>query len=432
MRLAHLLVAISVISHVSMNHALSQTSQSDSLKELSRRLDILTEEIEKAKLGEVAERTYESRYGMGPAASQVYHLKKAGVSLAGYGEVVYENYADETDAGAASNRKDQIDFVRQVVYTGFRFNDRLLFNAEIEFEHAKTGSGSPGEVSVEFGYVEAGLTNNLSVRAGMLLIPIGIINELHEPPTFFGALRPETERQVIPATWRANGGGIVAETGQGLGLKLYMVEGLNAQRFAASGIRSGRQNGAQAVAEDLAFTGQVYYGGVAGLNVGGSFFSGKSGQGLEDSTGAEIGARTTVLSAHGMYSWRGLTLRALYARVSIDEVLALNSELALTGNKSIGETQEGYYLTVAYDVLPLFKSGTTAAVLPFVQYEKLNTQKDVPAGFSLDKALERTNLTFGVSYKPHPNVAFKADLINRDNEANTAVDQFNVGATYLF
>ena len=155
-----------------------------------------------------------------------------------------------------------------------------------------------------------------------------------------------------------------------------------------------------------------------GLNVSASFYTGNSGQGLADSSANAIDARTTLFSVQGTYTYKGLWLRGLYARSSIDEVEQLNTALNLSGSGSIGDNQEGYYVVAAYDVLQHLLPGRRAALLPFVQYEKVNTQKEVPTGFSLNPARERTNLTLGLSYKPHPNIAFKADYINRDNEAS--------------
>ncbi|MGH7452380.1 MAG: hypothetical protein ACRENG_13620, partial [bacterium] len=144
--------------------AQAQTAQQDTLRELMRRIDILAEEIEKSKLGEVAERKYESRYGMGPAASQVYRLKKTGVSIAGYGEVTYQNFAKETDSDQPSGKTDNIDYLRHVIYVGFKFNDRFLFNSELEIEHGSTGEGDEekGEVAMEFGYLDAQLSSALT------------------------------------------------------------------------------------------------------------------------------------------------------------------------------------------------------------------------------------------------------------------------------
>jgi hypothetical protein len=369
---------------------------------------------------------------MGPAASRVYHLTKTGVSIAGYGEVVYNNFSKEKDDGTASGRTDQIDFLRHITYFGFRFNDWLLFNSEIEFEHAKTGSGSPGEVSVEFGYIEAAINSALNLRAGMVLVPVGIINEFHEPPTFHGSLRPETEQQIIPTTWRTNGLGLVGATKHGIGYKLYLVESLNAARFSSSGIRSGRQNGAQALAEDLAIAGRLNYTGITGLDIGGSFFVGNTAQALTDTSGNDIDARVSLFSVHFMFARKGLELRGLFAQSKISDVAALNGALGLSGSGSIGSKQNGYYFTAAYDVLPLLIQGTTHYLAPFVQYEKLDTQSRVPFGFARNPARERTNISFGLAYKPHPNIAFKIDYINRDDKSDTAVDQFNAAVNYLF
>ncbi len=409
-----------------------QPTKQDTLKELMRRLDLLTEEIEKTKLGAVANQEYESQYGMGPAASRIYQVEQSGVSVAGYGEMVYQNFSEDRDDGSASGATNQIDFLRSIVYFGYRFNEWLLFNSEIEFEHAKTAEGAEGEVAVEFGFIEAQLHPAINFRAGMLLMPVGIVNELHEPPTFHGSLRPEAERRIIPSTWRANGFGFVGATKTGIGYKLYVTESLDASRFSSNGIRSGRQNGSKAIAEDLAVTGRLNYTGIPGLDFGGSFFLGNTGQAMVDSTGSDIDASVTMFALHFTLERRGLELRGLFAQSTIDDVARLNGALGLSGSKSIGETQNGFYLTAAYDVLPLLMPGTTHSLAPFIQYEQFNTQDEVPTGFAKNPARERTNLSLGLRYKPHPNVAFKADYINRDNEGNTAVDQFNLAVNYLF
>ncbi|MCZ6819518.1 MAG: hypothetical protein O7G31_08510 [Calditrichaeota bacterium] len=397
-----------------------------------RRIDLLTEELEKTKLGGVAEAKYESRYGMGPAASRVYQLEKSGVSIAGYGEVIYENFSTEQDNGTPSGKANSFDFLRHVTYLGFRFNDWLLFNAEIEFEHAKTASGSPGSVSIEFGYIEAQLSPAFNIRAGMVLPPLGIINELHEPPTYHGVLRPETEQRIIPTTWRANGFGILGESSKGLAYKLFLTESLNAAKFSSNGIRGGRQNGAKAIAEDLGISGRLNYTGIPGLDFGGSFFLGNTGQTLVDSSGKNIDISLKLFSLHLIFARKGLELRGLYAQSHISDVAALNAALGLSGTGSVGETQHGFYVTAAYDILPLVARSSTHYLAPFIQYEKFDTQQDVPTGFSRNPMRERTNLTLGLTYKPHPNIALKMDYLNRDNKANTTVDQFNLAVTYLF
>jgi len=411
----------------------AQEVDAEILKELRRQIDILAEEIERLKLGEVVEPAYEAQRGLGPAASRVYTLKKPGVSLAGYGEVVYENFVKKRQDGQTANKLDQIDFLRNVVYVGFRFNDWILFNSEIEFEHGSTGKfdlrGRPiGSVSVEFGYVELMLSKAINIRAGMVLPPLGIINEKHEPSTFFGTLRPHVERLIIPSTWRTNGLGLYGELAPGLNYRAYIVEGLNAAGFSDSeGVRGGRQSGAKAVAENFALTGKLEYNGFAGALLGSSFYYGSSGQGATDWQG-EITAKTKILCLHGEYGWRSLELRALYAQVDLGDADRLSVLLART----IGSKMRGWYIVAAYDLMPLIAPGSGQAIAPFVQVEQFNTQAEVPSGTMANKANDRSILSMGLSYKPHPNIAFKFDYRQNRNQAKTGVNQWNLAVNYLF
>jgi hypothetical protein len=429
MRLAVLLLAVFCTSFFAA-HAEVQPRDSvsvqDSLRELSRKVEILTDEFEALRSGEAAVGPYEPQRGLGPAGGRVYQREKSGVSIAGYGEAVYENFSEMRDNNQAANKPDRVDFLRAVVYFGYRFNDWILFNSEIEFEHASTGKG--GEVSVEFGYLELMFSEAANLRAGMLLPPVGIVNEKHEPTTFFGTLRPQVERSIIPTTWRANGAGVYGTIVGGLGYRAYVVEGLNAAGFSdTDGIRGGRQNGAQALAENFAFTGRVEYDGLPGTVIAASVFTGNSGQGATDSLGT-ISAATTVVSAHAEFAWKGLEARALVAQTTIDDA----GRLSMLNGKTIGSRLFGWYFTAGYDLIPLFVPGSEHALLPYVQYEMFNTQEEVDNGFMADPANDRSILTVGLMYKPHPNVAFKADYRDNKNEAGTAIDQWNLAVNYLF
>lgn len=409
------------------------SQQPDSLAELQRQVDILTQEIEKIKLGEVAENRYEPQRGLGPAAAKVYSLKKSGVSLAGYGEAVYENYSTQREDGNASNKLDRVDFLRNILYVGFRFNDWILFNSEIEFEHGSTGKTdskgkSIGEVSVEFGYVELMFSRSLNLRAGMLLNPVGIVNEKHEPSTFFGTLRPNVDRVIIPSTWRANGIGFYGELAPSLDYRAYLVEGLDAASFSdASGIRGGRQSGAKALAEDLGLTGKLEYTGIPGSTLGGSFYYGKSGQGAKDSQGT-IDALTTLLSVHGEYAWKGFEFRGLYAKVDLDEA----DRVSKLAGKTVGSSMYGWYLSAGYDIIPRIVPGSSHYLAPYIQYERFNTHATVAAGYSPNPNYDQTVIVYGLSYKPHPNIAFKLDYWNNQNAARTGISQWNVALNYLF
>ena len=116
---------------------------------------------------------------------------------------------------------------------GYRFDDRFLFNAEIEIEHAN-------EISVEFAYVDYLLNDALTIRGGMVLVPLGLVNDFHEPTVFLGARRPQTERRIIPTTWRKNGVGVLGSAGP-IAYRAYLLNGLDATGFSAQGLRGGRQ-----------------------------------------------------------------------------------------------------------------------------------------------------------------------------------------------
>jgi hypothetical protein len=405
----------------------------DSLAEIRRQIEVLSEEIERLKLGSVSESAYHPVPGLGPAASKVYSLKKNGVSIAGYGEVVYENYRATRDDATMATTKDKVDVLRNIIYVGYRFSDLVVFNSEVEFEHGSTGKG--GEASVEFGYIDLLFSPRINLRAGLVLAPVGIVNEKHEPPTFFGTLRPNVERLIIPSTWRMNGAGLYGEAAEGWHYRVYVVEGLTMTKYtSADGIRGGRQSGASAVAEDLAMTGRVEYLGLEGATLGASFFTGNSGQGEKDSLGSAIAARTNVLSVHGELAWRGLELRALAARTTVDEAERVTGYLRWkTGSGPvIGSTMSGWYVSAGYDVMPHLLPGSIHALTPYVVFESTDTHAAIPSGSTRSASNDRSTLAVGLTWKPHPNVAFKADYRDNTNGAGTATDQWNLAVTYLY
>ena len=400
-----------------------------SAAELERRIDLLAAELEKLRLGEAATAAADAgQYGLGPAASKVYRKDK-GVSIGGYGELLYQGFDDRRDDGAASGRTDQADFLRGVLYVGYKFDDRWIFNSEIEYEHASTGKG--GEVSVEFAYLDYRHRPELGLRAGLLLVPMGLVNELHEPTTFLGARRPGVESSIIPTTWRDNGFGIFGEAGP-LTYRSYVVAGLDASKFTAAGIRGGRQKGARSKAEDFAWTGRVDYTAMPGLLAGVSAYFGGSGQGLKNAAGEEVGeVRTTLVEGHLEWKWRGLELRALAVRGTIDDVAALNRALGLTGNRSVGERQDGWYVQAGFDLFAR-RAGGRAALVPYARFEELDTQAEVPAGWLRNPANEQEILTLGLAWKPIPQLILKGDWQDVDNAAGSGVDQWNVALGYIF
>ena len=394
--------------------------------ELERKVEALTEEMTSKRAGISFGGPLESRWGLGPAASKVYGAEK-GVSLGGYGEVLLQSVASERDDGAPSGRRDTIDALRAILYFGYKFSDRIVFNSEIEFEHANTSE--TGEVEVEFMNVDFLIHDAFNVRAGMMLVPMGIINELHEPTTFWSARRPQVENVIIPTTWSENGFGFFGDKGP-VSYRAYVVAGLDATGFTAGrGLRGGRQKGSESIAEDLALAARVDFDPVPGLNFGLSGFFGDAGQDAK-LAGQEIDVSVALWDAHVSYQWRAFSFRALYAEGDVGGVTELNALLGLAGDDSIGSRIEGWYGEIGYDVLSHLDSNHE--LIPFVRYEQFDTQADVPAGFARDPASDRSIWTYGLAYKPHPQVIIKLDFQDIDNEAGTGIDQYNMAVGYSF
>ncbi len=400
-------------------------AQQAELQELRRRLEVLAEELERLRSGEAPEQELtEARrraLGLAPSAASVYR-RRHGLSIAGYGEMLYENYASANERGVRVVRPSQLDFLRLVLYSGYRFTDRFVFNSEIELEHAN-------EISVEFAFVDFVASDALTLRGGMVLVPMGLANEFHEPTVFVGARRTETETRLLPSTWRENGAGVLGAIGR-VSYRAYVVNGLNAAGFTAAGLRGGRQKGSRARADDLAFVGRLDITPTPGVFLGGSVYGGQSDQGQFTVDDRRLAVGTRIVELHAQVQARGFDLRGLYARARLDDVAGLNRALGLQGSQSIGEVLAGGYVQVGYDCFA--QTGRGVSLVPFYRFERVNTQARVPAGFASNPATNGTYQTFGVELKPLVQVVVKADYQRVSNRAGTGVSQFNVGLGYAF
>jgi hypothetical protein len=406
-------------------------AESARVQELEKQLEVLSQELERTRIGPAAQpAAAASVHGFGPAASKVYNVER-GVSIGGYGEVIYTDPSSRLDDGSPSDAAATLDLLRGVFYFGYKFNDRILFNSELEIEHATTGEGAEekGEVSLEFAYLDFRFREGVNVRAGLLLIPVGFLNERHEPPTYLGAKRPEVERLLLPSTWRENGAGIFGDLGP-VSYRVYLVAGLNAAGFTAEGIREGRQAGSQSLAEDLALTGRLDWTILPGLLVGASAFVGDSGQVLQTPTGDAIGGKIELWDVHAEWTWRGLQLRGVATETRIADAEEINVANGLAGDAGVGERIRGAYAEVGYDVLAPFE--LDQELIPYVRYEQFNTQEGVPTGFTANPANDRRVLTYGVAYKPIPQVVVKVDFLDDRDEAGTGLDEFHVALGFLF
>ncbi|MHB8874794.1 MAG: hypothetical protein ACYC8T_13985 [Myxococcaceae bacterium] len=407
----------------------------------------LAQEVRRLKLEiGIPDLEYRSHAGMGPAASKVYFVPR-GLSIGGYGEV---NATFFPEAG----KKNETDLLRAVLYAGYRFSDHLVFNSEIEFEHAITTKR--GEVAVEFAYLDFIVNRALTVRAGNVLMPVGLLNEVHEPVFFYGVHRPELDRNLLPSTWNENGVGIYGEL-EGVRYKAYVVNGLQAisnkkcitdskgtpddksddvklcdggnDGFGGSSwIRGGRQRGSKALTEN--------FGGVLALayerdlfSVGGSAYLGRSGQGAVVD-GAVVKGEVFLAEAHAQARWKGLSARAIYALGTLSDSAAISRKQGAV----VGSRVQGGYLEAAYNVMTLISPDSEQAVSPFVRFEQMNLHHEVGEGLAKDPALASTTLTAGLSYLPHPNVVVKADFQRRTTRAvnDPGVNQLNLGVGFVY
>ena len=422
-RVVYGLAAIVLFLGLSAPVRVEAESRDSELEAIKVQVEVLTEEIEKMKLGEVAEPEYASFSGLGPAASKVYAVGK-GLSLGGYGEIVYSNYRH-------SSKKDFADTYRFILYGGYKFNDWIVMNTELEFEHVN-------EVSVEFSYLDFLLKPELNLRAGLMLVPVGIINELHEPTVYHGVWRPEVEQKIIPSTWR-DIGVMAYGTINDISYKAAVLNGMNADGFGKSSwIRSGRYKGSKANADNLAFVFDLDYDVAQGLKVGASYYFGDAGQGAgkDEVLATDKEGSLKLWEVNADYRVKGLALRGLFTRGTLDGNAALEAT-------DVGKTVQGWYAEAAYEVMPFLNGDTEASLAPFVRYEDFDTHKEVFTGTTRDPVQDRTITTAGVSYKPIPNVVIKADYQWRDSASGlpegkgsgldeNKIDQANLGIGFIF
>ena len=398
----------------------AQDTDSARIAELERQIEAVTRELERMQLGGEVVRADTSVGGLPYGASKVYQIRQ-GVSIGGYGEVLYENYAGELEDGVASGKTDQFDALRGILYVGYKFNDRVLFNSEIEIEHAK-------EAFLEFAYVDYLLNDDVGLRGGLLLAPMGLVNELHEPTYFLGTERALTENRIIPTTWRENGVGLFGSTGA-FEWRAYVMNSFNGAAFDGSGLRGGRQKGGKALAEDFGVAGRLDFTGTPGLILGASSFFGETAQNRELDN-EEVGGGVFIWDLHADYRVRGWILRGLVAGAHMNDVTAMNELNGLAGADGIGSDMLGWYVEASYDLLRSVDTGHQ--LLPYVRYETLNTQQEVAAGFAADPANDMTVTSLGVAWKPVPEVVWKAGWQNHSNAADTGLDQWNVQIGWLF
>ena len=314
-------------------------------------------------------------------AQDEFSLSKA--TIGGYGELHINSVSEKGKA-----TKTTADFHRFVLFFGYNFSDSWSFKSEVELEHNMVGAKYKGELELEQAYVDYHHSDEFGFRAGVILAPVGYINEIHEPPTFFGVERPTFDKYILPTTWFDNGASIYGTINKEIAYNVSIMGGLDGDGIFKSGIRSGRAKGeSKALAgynfNNPTFIARADYLGIEGANVGASFTLSNARRTDKPSL------KTSILDLHAKYTKDNIFFKGQFASVNYDkDVVGYDAHV-------------GRLVEAGYDVMEGSKT-----FAPFVRYEDLSMQ----SGHATDeKAANATILTLGVSYKPLDKVVFKAD-----------------------
>jgi hypothetical protein len=419
----------------------AKTEEDSSKQSTDERLDTLESQV-KTIAGELSEAVteaavpkdgnWENYYGVGPVAGKVYR-KDSGLSIGGYGEVKYE-YDTEGETGS-------FDTLRAVLYVGYKFSDKWVLNSEFEFEHGggpDPSSDNKSNVYVEFLNLDYQHSKALNFRVGLILNPMGFVNQIHEPTFYYGVDRPLVEQVMIPSTWREGGAGIYGRLGDRVSYQAYGVVSLNGNKFSAKGYRSGRQKGIKSEADNFSFTARADVDIISGLMAGASIYTGNQGQ-----DGGNGSLQMTMYELHAQYKRYGLHFRALFSQAFIDDPDSLNVNAVNAGATDLlAKESQGWYIEGAYDIFSLLMPDSKQSLEPFIRYSQVNTQKAFQtdpgtgafAGTSVNQKYNSEIITVGIQYKPIPQIVFKLDYLYQWGKVTDAdlKKELQVGVGYVF
>lgn len=353
-----------------------------------------------------------------------------GFSIGSYGEAHYNAPIEK-----GKFRNGTADLHRMILYVGYRFNSKLQFFSEIEIEHIN-------EISIEQAFLNYKFNSALNFKAGVLLIPMGYVNEFHEPTLFNGVERPAVDKYVIPSTWRELGlgfHGLVKKAN--IKYQVYMVNGFkgydgSAKFSGKSGIRGGRQKAAKAIVRTPSFTGKVVFFGLKGLKIGASGYYGKTEStlynGLDRDNFADIAQADSSIVGISMasinleYTMKNFKFRGEGIFTSLSNTDQYN---AFSG-ADVAEEIMGYYGELSYNYS--LKKGYPRFI-PFVRYENYDTHFKVGGGLSKNLSYNREVLTAGLGFQLTPGTIFKADFQwLKDGSSFTTTNMLNVGFGFWF
>jgi hypothetical protein len=394
--------------------------------------------------------------GSGPGATSIAGNAPGPVAgmpdlrLWGYGELYYTHPTHVPE-------RSQADLARAVFGIGYSFDSRTEFNSEFEVEHAVSSASDVGEFEVEQFYVDRRLNDAATVRAGLFLMPFGLLNEHHEPTNFYGVQRNFVETLIIPSTWREGGFNVHGDTAQGFSWNAGLTTGFDLSKWNyapefplyataldmedsdSAPLQSTHQELALANAHKFSQYIALGYYGVPGLTLGAAISSGDAVKVPAPPNAVIPGnQRVTLWEAHTRWTPGKFDLSALYAHGSISNLGLAN--FANPGSPNpIPSDFYGYYAQAAYG---LWESGDYR-LAPFVRWERYDmgssyagtTGPVVPSGsvplsanpgdYGYWPRNQDRVWTVGANFYTTPHVVFKVDYQWFD--INTDFSRFDVG-----
>ena len=343
-----------------------------------------------------------------------------GLVFGGYAQIDGNFNLDDSNK---MNANGKLDIHRLVTFLGYKFNDRITFVSEIEYEHVV-------ELYVEQAFLDYKIRDNMSLQAGLMLIPMGIQNLYHEPPTFNGVERTNVDKYIVPTTWREIGVGLNGRLDeQAINYQLMIVNGPlgyengTAKFTGKNGIRSGRQKGAEAIVSDFDIAARVSYFGMLGWNIGASFYRGNSETSDFEADSTQVGI--TMMGVDARYNNGPFQARGQYTLANLENTAEYNAKTS----SDVGSKLLGYYIEAGYNVLD---GKSDNELIAFARYENYNTHEETD-GIDAELSFDRTDKTFGLTYKLDKGAAFKADYQLRTHAATSdETKHFNLGIAVWF
>ena len=347
-------------------------------------------------------------------------------TVGGYGELHYDMKGNDGDG--------KLDFHRFIVYFKHNFNSQWSLMSEVEIEHNMVGSESAlgykgGYVAMEQAYLNY-WNGKWGFKGGVLLVPAGITNEYHEPPTFMSVERPEYNKYIIPTTWFDNGFAFYG-TMSDFNWKVAFTGDLDGDAIG-SGIRSARMKGVSSTTTSWTKTIQGSWTGMTGLKVGGSMTMNDAptaavaavdavpdSMNCGDDGMSECGNATDAVDAIAMGKV-GVSLGEFNATYSAHNIYARMEYgmINYTDNPDGVESSSGYYVDLGYDIADLIGCGEDTNL--YLWMRNSSYKKD-DAGDAKDISL------FGVTYKPMNNLSFKFEVGTAGDD-----DVMRMGLGYMF